>query len=242
MRLLPLEEFEPIFQPLAGQRVGMVDSVGNPGDRLLDTAARQLMQAFGLRWKTINALADPQECYEDVDVVLLAGGGSGGGPPYCIEIRRRAAASGKPCILLPQSFHAPEDCRPYHRVYVRESVSRNFCSTAILAPDLALGYNFLPVPEPHLGRGTFLRHGGHAWYGDRPHCDPCDWVYTAEEYIAFAAQYEWIVTDRLHLAIVALGLGRRATLVKIGYHKNRAMWQEWLKSLGCEWADDPAVI
>jgi len=238
-RLLPLERFAPIFEPLADYRIGMVDGVGNPGDRLLDSAARQLMQAFGLKWKTINALADPPNQYADVDVVLLFGGGSGGGPPYCMEIRRRAVESGKPCIMLPQSFHAPEDCRRYVRVYLRESVSRNFCSDGIIAPDLALGYDFPDVAPPHLGEGVFLRHGGHAAFGDRAHDDPCDWCYTAEEYIALAAQYEHIVTDRLHLAVTALGIGRQATLLPVSYHKNRAMWEEWLRDMGCHWSESP---
>lgn len=238
MRLLDLSDFHGVFAPLTYQRVGIVDGVGNPGDRLLDLATRQLLREFRIEYFTVNILCDNPRDY-DLDVLLLAAGGSMGGPPCCQEIRRRAVASGIPCWVLPQSFHAPEDCSDYDRVYVREPVSQTFCESAILAPDLALGYDFPDVPPPHLGEGVFLRGSGHSAFPYHAKIDPAAFCYTPEDYIAFVAQYESIVTDRLHLAITALGIGRDTTLLPVTYHKNRAMWEQWLGPLGCWWRDQP---
>jgi hypothetical protein len=35
-------------------------------------------------------------------------------------------------------------------------------------------------------------------------------------------------------------MGCSVTLLPVAYHKNRAMYDEWLKPLGCKWADHPA--
>lgn len=239
MRLLPLDRFAHVFEPLCSRgRIGIVDGFGNPGDKLLDAAARQLLQAFGLSWTTINPIADPPNCC-DVDVILLAAGGSMGGPRECIIHRQRGLAWGKPCIVLPQSFHAPEDCSRYETVYVREKASLEMHPSGIYAPDIALGYDWPTVGKPHLGKAVFCRNGGHSLFAHLGTKDPATYCYDHRDYIAEVSKHSHIVTDRLHLAITALGLGRRATLLPVSYHKNRSMWECWLRDLGCEWADEP---
>ncbi|NUQ61887.1 MAG: polysaccharide pyruvyl transferase family protein [Pirellulales bacterium] len=239
MRLLSMDRFALIFDGLREKRVGVVDGFGNPGDRLLDAAARQLLDAFGIRHVTVNPFADAPGTYP-ADVLLLAGGGSMGGPRQCVLIRQRALEHGLPCIVLPQSFHAPEECAAYEKVYVRERASLNLWPPGILGPDLALGYDFPAMPAPRFDRGVFLRADGHAMFADRGAVDPAAFCYTPQDYFAFVAAYRHIVTDRLHLAIVALGLGRKATLLPVAYHKNRSMWETWLKDLGCTWSDRPS--
>lgn len=238
-RLLPLSAFAHVFDPLKGQKVGIIDGFGNPGDRLLDCALRHLLEDFGIGWRTINPVADPPGQAHGLDVLLLAGGGSMGGPRECQIHRERGLATGIPCIVMPQSFHGPEDCSRYRTVYVRERASLNLYPRGVLAPDLALGYRFPAVPAPQYERGVFLRAAGHAKFADRAGVDPAAICYTPEDYFSFVAAYAHVITDRLHLAITAMGLGRRVTLLPVSYHKNRAMWEDWLRELGCEWADEP---
>jgi exopolysaccharide biosynthesis predicted pyruvyltransferase EpsI len=233
MRLLPIDKFADIFNPLAGKHVAVTDGLGNVGDRLIDAATRQLLKDFGLSWNTVNPFCDPIEA----DYVLLAGGGSMGAWRAATH-RNAALASGVPCILLPQSF-MDEDDTPFHRAYVREVASLQWRPDGILAPDLALGYDFPETDEPLYEQGLFLRCDGHSMFPAIPKVDPCAVCHTVNQYLAVAEKYEHIVTDRLHLAIIALGIGRRATLLPVSYHKNRSMWETWLKDLGCEWADRP---
>jgi hypothetical protein len=42
--LLDPSLFEPVFGPFRGRKVGFVPLSGNVGDRLIDTAAEELMQ------------------------------------------------------------------------------------------------------------------------------------------------------------------------------------------------------
>jgi exopolysaccharide biosynthesis predicted pyruvyltransferase EpsI len=239
MRLLPSSEFAHVFVPLAGKKIGIVDGWGNVGDDLIYAATRQVMRDFGLSWVTFNPLADNADDF-NLDVLLLFGGGSMGAKLArpAMVIRQAALDTGIPCVVLPQSFHAPEDL-PYKRVYVREHASMAHCQGEVLAPDLALGFDFPEGLTPEKGTGVFLRVNGEPLFRRDSRCDPANFCHTPGEYIQFASRFEHIVTDRLHFAIVGLGLGRRVTLLPVGYHKNRSMWETWLKDLGCEWADSP---
>ncbi len=243
MRLLELSHFNCVFgrfHALHGPRLGIVDGDGNVGDRLLYQATRQIMREFGLKWQTINILADPIESYSyRVDLLLLFGGGSMGGWRPCRVMRQRALATGLPCVVLPQTFLDYEE-GGFERIYVRDTASLQYCPMAHLAPDLALGFDFVETQRPSKGTGLFLRRSGLTSFPEIQHkVDPAEICYTPEDYVDFVSQYDAVVTDRLHLAIVALGLQRRVTLLPNGYHGNRAVWETWLEKLGCQWADSP---
>jgi exopolysaccharide biosynthesis predicted pyruvyltransferase EpsI len=53
-----------------------------------------------------------------------------------------------------------------------------------------------------------------------------------------ATQYKRIITDRLHFAISGLILGRETTILPNSYHKNRSMYETWLRDLGCNFAEN----
>lgn len=126
-------------------------------DRPLQKATRQIMQAFGLKWQTINILADPVESYSyRVDLLLVFAGGSMGGWRPARLLRQRAQETGIPWVLLPQTFLDYEEGN-YERVYVRETASLRYCPHAHMAPDLALGYDFHETQRPSKGKGLFLR-------------------------------------------------------------------------------------
>ncbi|MFV0445324.1 MAG: polysaccharide pyruvyl transferase family protein [Planctomycetaceae bacterium] len=243
MRLLPLSAFDAIFFPLRDQRVGVVDGFGNVGDRLIYAATRQLLDAFGIEWVTLSP-GDPLT----VDTVVLFGGGNMGSRyKREFEVRRRAvkdaAARGIPIVVLPQSWMSPEP-GPFARAYVRERASLQHCPNGILAPDLALGYDYeARTTDPTVERGLFLRRDAERKVAFQDgEQDPARICRTPAKYLALAGRYSHIITDRLHFAICGLLNRRRVTLLPNSYHKNRSLWETWLADLGCERADDPRQV
>ncbi|OHB75174.1 MAG: hypothetical protein A2W31_05720 [Planctomycetes bacterium RBG_16_64_10] len=233
-RLLPIDAFAPVFEPLTGRRIGYVRPYGNVGDALIDWATRQLFAEFHIDWEICDPNADRAEDFDE----LVFGGGGNMGTRYRNnwELRSRVLALGLPVTVLPQSFTSPEE-RPYRRVYVRERASMAFCPQALLSPDLALGLEHDVGRPPTRGLGVFLRRDperatGLRWLSR----DPARVCRTPQEYLDLAASYERIVTDRLHFAICGLLAGRETTLLPNDYHKNASMYETWLKTLGCRFA------
>ena len=233
MRLLNLNAYAALFDPLCGKRVGYVPMPGNCGDQLIELATMQLFAEFRINY-TIHKNKSPGS----VDVFVIAGGGSMGG--YYIDprrIRERILTFGKPVIVFPQTFLGPEPL-PYSQVFVREKHSLRFCPDAALAPDLALGLDYECQTVPTQANGIFLRkdkEGCFSWADSDG--DPSPMCPTPEAYLQLAAEYENIVTDRLHFAIAGLICGRCVTLLPNAYFKNRAVWETWLEELGCQWSD-----
>ena len=234
MRLINLSQFEPIFEPLSGLTVGIVDGIGNMGDQLLYLAVRRFCKEFDVEHFTVNALAE--DPIPKCDKLLLFGGGNVGYPPAA-AIRAKAFESGIPCWLLPQSVIRHEDLK-CEKMFFRESVSRDIIGDGEIAPDLALGFDFPEADVKKNGSVTFLRKNGGSVHHHVKHAiriDPDAFCHTPEDYWGFVDQFEEITTDRLHLAICALGTKTKATLLPINYHKNLAMYEEWLAPLGCHW-------
>lgn len=237
--LLAPDAFAAVFEPLVGRQVGYVRPIGNVGDDLIETAMIQLLDAYGVRWVTVDPQAPPSGAID----VLVFGGGGNMGTRYRnnYDLRTRALALGPPVVILPQSFTSAED-RGFARVFVREAASLAYCPAGILAPDLALGLAWPQPPAPTRDRGLFLRRdperaGRRPWFAR----DPVRWAHTPGDYLALAARYRRIITDRLHFAIAGLHAGRHVTLVANDYHKNRAMHETWLHRFGCRFALNPAA-
>jgi exopolysaccharide biosynthesis predicted pyruvyltransferase EpsI len=232
MRLLPIEAFAAVFEPLAGRRIGFVAPLGNVGDGLIRLGTFQLLDEFGIRWQVVN----PENC-PDVDELVFGGGGNMGALyRNNWELRGRILKLGIPVTILPQSFNSRED-RPYRKVYVRERSSLGYCERAELAPDLALGLSYVTRTAARQCLGVFVRNDRERVV-QRPwrSCDPAKICRTPEQYLELAAQYEHIVTDRLHFAISSLIVGRKTTLLPNSYHKNSSMYETWLQALGCRFA------
>lgn len=231
----------PLLQSLSPslqEQVSIVDGYGNVGDRLIYEATRQLLDAFDVRWKTV----EPEDV--DGDVALLFGGGNLGSI-YTGEVEKRQQATkicaerGIPSIVLPQSAMGPEE-ETWDQLWLRETESRKFFPNARLAPDLALGFDFSISETPTEDHGVWLRTDVERW-GDRSDLvsrgDPAPECATPAAYLRLAARYRRISTDRLHFAICGLICGREVTLYPNSYHKNRSMWETWLKDLGCRWKE-----
>lgn len=240
MRLLPLDLFAPVFAPLSGVPCGVVDAGGNAGDRMIHAATRQLCDAFGVPWRTVNPLCDPVRNLGTEHLLIFGGGNMG--TPYLggRSIRTSALGTGLPCTLLPQSWMRPETSDRYERVFVRDRMSLEISGRGELAPDLALGWECQPPTAEPQDDKPWLRADDESIFRDRwPVRDPAVQAFTPAEYIALAATCERVVTDRLHFAIAGLIAGRPTTLLPNSYHKNRGLWETWLRDLGCEWAEHP---
>jgi exopolysaccharide biosynthesis predicted pyruvyltransferase EpsI len=232
--------FRPLFSRFVGQFVGLVRPLGNAGDDLIHAATLQMFQRFGIHWRDVS-FTDPGSL-ADVTVLAYAGGGNMGrmwgyhGTRAKLLIQ--AAAARVPVIVLPQSFHEP--CVDnFAHVFVRERLSLKFCPAGELSPDLALGYQLAAEPPAATaGTGVFLRTDRESLPRvRRAGCvDPCSKCADHLSYLALAGQFHEIITDRLHFAVCGLILGRRVTLMANSYHKNRGMWETWLRDLGCKWA------
>ncbi|MGD9126933.1 MAG: polysaccharide pyruvyl transferase family protein [Planctomycetia bacterium] len=233
MALLSIDAFSNVFEPLRGKRIGFVQPIGNVGDELIIWATQQMLCSFGIDWQMIQPDVQP-----DVDELVFGSGGNMGTLyQNNWELRGQILRYGIPVTIFPQTFNSRED-RPYHRVYVRERESLKYCEQGILAPDLALGLNYQTRTKPRHKLGVFLRKDPERrskmrWFKR----DPAKMCQRPTEYLELAAQYERIITDRLHFAISGLIVGRDVTLLPNSYHKNRSMHETWLTALGCRFAE-----
>lgn len=233
--LLSKEYFAEIFEPLRGKRVGLVTPFGNVGDQLITWATGQLLEGFQVDWDFWDSRSWRDQRFDE----LLYGGGGNMGELYQNNwrLRDRVFACDLPVTILPQSFTSPEQ-RAYKRVFVRETASLALCPEATLAPDLALGLSVADLASPVSQVGIFLRRdsertGRKSWL----FCDPARVCRNPRQYLELAAKHKTIVTDRLHFAICGLIAGREVILVSNSYHKNRAMYNTWLKHFGCRYAE-----
>lgn len=242
MLLIPREEFHTVFEPFTDQSVGYVTMHGNPGDKMIDRAASQLMDHFGIYHRPVDwHEIKTGEFAAPVDCLLIAGGGNMGNVyREAHEIRQQALSLGIPVSVLPQSFiNNHENVSAYERVFVREPISQELDPRFILAPDLALGLEYTVTTSPEFETGIFLRTDYEALFADHPQslADPVSCCDTLEQYLALAARFRHLITDRLHFAIAGLIAGVRVTLLPNSYHKNHAVHECWLRKLGCEWQD-----
>lgn len=241
--LLPHLAFNPVFTPLQGKRVGIVWSPGgNAGDRLIEMATLQLISRFGIDHRVVS---DRQ--WNDCDL-LVCGGGGNFGHPYCLpemQRRREALSSGLPCVLLPQTAYGSEWGWESHRVYLRESGSLTYYPNGIVVPDLVMGFTpTVSLPQATEQEGRFFSSASEGLWGSELQTgDPrFRFVNNPEQYIAFAAQFKRIVTDCLHMAICGLISGREVYIVPSRLHKQRSMWETWLRHFGCKWANNPSEV
>lgn len=241
MSLLPVTDYADMFAELMGRRIGFVPLPGSRGDSLIEAGAAQLLRSFGVDHCRIDRRdLTPDLAQRGIDQLVVSGGGNMGKTYVDTwKVRQLALSTRLPVTVLPQSFtDTAEDLDPYQRVYARERVSLALDKRLRLGPDLALA--FAPsgaLPEPVFGAALFLRKDWESVQPERSRslCDPVKLCRTLEEFLCLAALFRVVITDRLHFAIAALIARRHVFLLPNAYHKNRAMYDTWLDSLGCRW-------
>lgn len=258
--LLPLACFESIFGPLVGQRVAVTEGCGvNKGDTLLYRATEQLLDRYGIEWT--------REIDDRTEHVLLFAGGNLCGPYYNEtklreDAMHKATNRRLPMTQLPQSCFRVPDVRDMlrGRKFARERESQSLLRSAVytceLAPDLALGYclpdKFNTERVRAMRTRCFIIRTDYEstismddlqvnWPVHIRWPSPNVFDVAAEpsldSYVENIVRCNEIFTDRLHVAIVGLMAGCDVTLLPNSYHKNRSMWETWLRDLGCKWMD-----
>jgi hypothetical protein len=240
MKLLAADSFEPIFEPLLGRPVSYVPTAGGPSDRLVEMAALQLFAHFGVDY-LIETLGDrtDRSSGPEVSQIVLPGGNSGPIWSPAGTERIRALAEAIPVTLLPRSLAGPVGLR-LRRGHVRERASLAWEPSGIVVPDLILGLEVTPPPEATDAEGIWLRRDAEALFADRESSgDPELSCTTATEYLALAARFRSVVTDRPEFAMAAMVQGRKATLLPSASPVNRSLFETWLRDLGCGWRETP---
>jgi hypothetical protein len=145
--LIPESAFADIFEPYSGLTVYLSDEIpGNPGDRLIQAATRQLF-----RYYKITETKNPA----DAAAFFYPGGGNIGGQYQFPQIDAFfEMAKGKPTIVLPQTWmHPDKHGDKITKAFVRDEESLKFRPDAILVPDLSLAYRTALVGEHLSGEG-----------------------------------------------------------------------------------------
>jgi len=243
--LLPLEKFAPVFEDFRGKKIGLVRMPGNVGDRLIDVSAMQLANEFGIDFGLVNKgprfeSFNRKICLSVDEFAVSGGGNMGDFYKDCYGVRKNIFKYKKPVTVLPQTFVHSDENLPYKKVWLREKESLKYRNSSPLAPDLVLGYRYSgSLPRPKYKVGIWLRndHESVKNIGYESLGDPESICKNEKEYIQLAALYEKIITDRLHFAISGLIARRKVVLLPNNYFKNRALFEAWLKDLGCEWSD-----
>jgi exopolysaccharide biosynthesis predicted pyruvyltransferase EpsI len=239
--LLPRHHFQPVVDLLANKRIFFCVPLGNLGDDLIRASERLLFQRINCQVVQSWKIDSPLPQLPDVDFCVWGGGGNfGTGYLNAFLPRRaifeRAKLASVPTVVLPSSMFGEGEPAPDF-MFCRERVSLAYYPNAVLVPDLALGYDG-PTARPQKEAGYFIRqheeasnkHLTHISEGD-PSAMICDYFY----YFDLASKYNEIITDRLHFAIVGLMLDKTVTLLPNSYFKNQAVWDCWLKDLGCRY-------
>lgn len=236
-RLLKLDFFVPIFIRLAGLKVKLTKGAGiNRGDLLLYESVNFLCKEFKV--KVVDKMSEANVC------LLFPGGNTGSLYRHESEIRSSIIEEAKEfkteCWLLPQSFYDSSDNETLEyctRIFIREKESRKFApKRAELCPDLALGYQF-EISEPTEEEALILRQDDENIYKTKRKdiiIEDFSCTGSVSSYIENSMKYRKILTDRLHVCICSLAAGRDVTFIEGSYHKNRSMYETWLKDLGCK--------
>lgn len=255
MRMLPLSAFDGLFQPMLGLRLGYVrGEFGNVGDTLQELALFRFVEHYGLDVAWLGPVAAGREPWDwelidgrwdgrtpaGLDGLLMFGGGNMGISGGSARIRAKAARSGLPMILLPNSWRAEERLPGAVRYCAREQESiRRFIPEAELWPDLALGFDFPEAPAAVEPCGVFMRSDREGQFPDARGNRGAPFEHVGKRdvlgYYKLAARFERIYTDALHFAICGLAAGREVTLLPGRYHKSWGMFESWLRGLGCRW-------
>lgn len=229
-QLLDDKEFESILSYMNGMTWFRVHWPGKAvGDVMSNESTGMLFERHGIE-VTTNL--------DEAEGIVFDGGGNIG-PPWSQERVRKpyvemASQRGLKVVMLPQSANLPvaEPFPSFVKAFAREATTAAMMGWE-MAPDMAMCYQVDDdVPLGGNGRAIVRR-------SDVEKMTPLGlndiWFKSVIEMLEFCCQYEEIETDRLHLAIAGLLLGKDVFLWNTTYHKNLSMYETWLRELGCKW-------
>lgn len=238
--ILPDSAFAPVLDVLRGVKWAYLRLPGNAGDEMIAEGTRQLLDRNRI-FMSEYRLDIPSWA----DGLLVAGGGNIGRIWDFSNFRKggfiQAEKRGLRIVILPQSICDPNEYMPSQTiVFVRERESLRHFPDGRIAPDMSFALTAdIPLRAPQKRRGVFLRSDHESVFGRPSGSDSVRIAKNWREYIELASENEEVVTDRLHFAIASLMAGRKTILLPNAYHKNKSMWDSWLKDVGCGFENTP---
>lgn len=240
MAIVGKSHFDRMANVIGDRKVALVGVTQNSvGDQLIEKATQKFFKDYEF----------VQTNPEKADVLIFCGGGNLGDFYPAMEKRRRKHLnSGKPVIIFPQSINGKcFNLERYEHIFLRDWVSMDLSASyggnpgsngnVSFAPDMALYFD----KKECIGTktGYFLRKDREARHHIHPNNigDPYTLFKGRTDFFDAVAPYKKIVTDRLHFAISSLLNGSETVLLPNSFYKNRAVWQAWLKDLGCQFAN-----
>lgn len=228
--LLPLSTWADVFEPHRGKKGFLIPIAGNHGDALINEATRGLFAHYGVQEVTAR---------EDADVLFHPGGGNASAQyPQILDPEFEASSALK--VVLPQTLHQKTAyVESADVVWVRDQESLRHTSKGRFAPDLALAYRnpLVNLPKPTRDIGVFFRADAERTLIPTDNQgDPTTYGSSHYDYLALAATYTRIHTNRLHFGIAGLLVGSDVTLYANSYHKNQSVFSS-LAPLGVKWGE-----
>lgn len=229
------EHFGDLWDCVRGHAIGLAQNrFGNWGDELIQRGTLALFAHYGVRCRVLrNDELAKGKWPEGITLIAEPGGGNIGTRPGLGSPRRRRvlAQMPGPRIVLPQSASDDgENLSAFKTVFAREETTwrmlRKVHPDVRLVPDMALALD-LPSTDPVHDDGLFLRDDAERTVAGG--VDPLRLVRNADQYVALAGSYRRVITNRLHFAIAALLQDRSVVLKANSYHKNRSMFDTWLR-------------
>ncbi len=213
------------------------------GDDLINEATYQFFDDHKVKYRPFSFKHTPAD-----DFIVISGGGSLGTKYKSNRDQRQAVydyadQNNIPVIVLPQSYTDTNEeyFPPTTTLYLREQKSYDASAHAhkSLLPDMALYFKpSIPYPPAIKDVGIFLRKDVEGTKLNlKSSGDPAEMTDNINGYFALVAKHHTIITNRLHFAIIGLILGRKVILADNNYGKNRAVYEAWLKKLGCMWLE-----
>lgn len=227
------EEYkDELFLPLKGKKVYYQKMEGNLGDELIDYVTLKFFKEYNIQLVSLK----------DCNVVVFAGGGNLGNLyPNNEKIRNELTVLDKEFVVFPQTFYKRTKLDRKCKVYARDVNSFNSLKllgySVELVPDVVLMYKSKIEYSPEYEEGLFFRDDEERKTNYKTN-EPTKLCKEPLDYLRLVSKYKKIKTDRLHCAISAVLVGvPDITIVGNSYHKNKSMWETWLKDLGVKYED-----
>lgn len=238
LRLEHRDAFDDLASALKGaaarhRNVYYLANPGNWGDGVIRHATLLFLRDLGIPFKELNIKRKLEWLpLLGRDNLLIYGGGGAWcrAWPFASDIVKKACLFSSEVVVLPSSyeFFLESEKVEYWRRDRFQSTKYNPSSR--FCHDMAFYLGDLPS-RPGYGTGVFLRtdrESGGDWdppANNRDLSKEADSDSDVDAFFAALEPFERIITDRLHVSIVASLMGKRVDLIAGSYWKSKAIYE-----------------
>lgn len=227
------------------KEVYVLKNIGNRGDKLIELGTIDYFSRYDVK---VN-LIEFNDTSKEGGLLFVSGGGA-----FCnnwshmIQAVKNRYDKFKKIVLLPSTFDLScqsvyewaEELPNHVTVFCREEESYNqmkeVSKNVFMSIDMAFYFNFLPYKKEGYGTLVSFRKDSES-SNNTPfikNCDHREDVSSGDRedfkyFLKTIAKYEYVHTDRLHIAIAATLLDKKVTLYSNSYFKNEALFNFSLK-------------